>query len=276
MREHMKHRLRWSSLDVTAGVLGLLLATAGTSQAQPCPEVIYEYRYLKGTTPDLQLFSDPAFSHIDPDVNLTGQTPTSIDFPPLVTGEYREIGTWSTGVLFHRSPVPCHYITLYAYQPHVWVGLQDSDDSDKGKDKKDKIKDEDARFDLKAEMFLDDHLIAEGEVRCISGLSRKPADPKEIVIPFPEPSYLLFGGRTTRSHGPNVSDGDALFLRLSARVSSDSDGRCKGKKAQPGLSPTGLRLDTFAAGQPARVLLLGADVSCDSGICIDLGFPVKD
>jgi hypothetical protein len=273
----MKNHLRWSSLGITAGVAGLLLGIAGTSQAQPCPDVIYEYRYLKGTSPDLQLFSDPAFSHIDPNVNLTGQTPTSIDFPPLVIGEYREIGTWSTGVLFHRSPVPCHYLTLYAYQPHVWVGLQDSDDSDNSKDKKDKNKDDDARFDLKAELFLDDHLIADGEVRCIGGLSRKPADAREIVIPFPEPSYLLFGGHTTRNNGgSNVRDGDELFLRLSARVSSDSDGRCKGKKDQAGRSPTGLRLDTFAAGQPARILLLGADVSCDSGICIDLGYPVKD
>jgi hypothetical protein len=270
----MKRCLRRSALGVTTGVLGLLLGMARTSQAQPCPSVIYEYRYLNGTSPDLQLFSDPAFSHIDPDVNLTGQTPTSIDFPLLEVGDYKEIGTWSTGVVFHGFPAACHELNVfYAYQPHVWISLHDAAETDKSKDKN---KDEDTPFDLKAELFRDDDLVAEGEVRCITGLTRKPADAKEIVIPFPSPSYLLFGGHTTRSIGFPLRDGSELFLRLSARVSSDNDGHCKAKKNQPLRSPTGLRLDTFAAGQPAHVLLLGADVSCDSGICIDIGFPVRD
>lgn len=275
----MKHRLRWSSLGITAGALGMLLGMAGTSQAQPCPGFIYEYRYLRGTSPDLQLFSDPSFSHIDPDINLTGQTPTSIDFPPLVTGEYREIGTWSTGVIFHGSPAACRELNVfYAYQPHVWIGLQDTGETGKSKDKnKDKNKDEDAPFDLKAELFRDDVLVAEGEVRCITGLSRKAVDSKEIVIPFPSQSFLLFGGDTTRSNEFQVHDGSELFLRLSARVSSDNDGHCKGKKNQPGLLPPGLRLDTFAAGQPARVLLFGADVTCVPGQpCLTLGVPVRD
>src|ERR1700688_1207836 len=99
----MKHRLRWSSLGITAGVLGMLLGMARTSRADPCINFVYDFSYLRGTSPDLQLFSDQAFSHIDPDVNLTAQTPTSIDFPPLQAGEYREIGTWSTGA-FNGSP----------------------------------------------------------------------------------------------------------------------------------------------------------------------------
>jgi hypothetical protein len=270
---HMKHRLRWSSLGITAGVLGLLFGMARTVLAQPCPDVIYQFNYLKGTSPDLRLFSDPAFSNIDPDVNLTAQTPTSIDFPPLQVGQYNEIGTWRTGVLFDGSPAGCLDVYTYAYQPHVWVGLQDNDDKDKNKDKKDKIKDEDARFDLKAELFRNDDLVAEGEVRCITGMTRKPAEATEIVIPFPSPDSLLFGGPTTRSAGFYLHNGSELFLRLSARI-SDNDGHCHAKKGPAGRSSTGLRLETFAADQPARVLLFGAAV-CGT-VCIDLSAPVRD
>jgi hypothetical protein len=106
---------------------------------------------------------------------------------------------------------------------HAWLGLRNSDDQG-------------TQFDLRAELLVNDELVATGEQRCITGLTRNANLAKEAVV-----SWAPF-------RPVPVGPDDVLALRLLTRIGTTTTGaKCSG----PGGShnnATGLRLyyDTSA------------------------------
>jgi hypothetical protein len=110
---------------------------------------------------------------------------------------------------------------------HVWLGLKSSDDQG-------------TRFDLRAEVLKDGLPIASGEIYCITGIARNPANALEASVPF--------GPIADAELGP----ADALSLRVSARIGTDgNDAFCGGHS-----NAVGLRLYFDAMSRPARFGIL--------------------
>lgn len=105
----------------------------------------------------------------------------------------------------------------------VWVGLKNSDDQG-------------TRFDLRAELFINDTPVAEGVTRCIAGVTRNPAKAKEVPIAF-----------GSISGGGLVSD-DVLSFKVSTRIGTNpDDSKCPGHN-----NAVGLRLYYDAVSRPSR------------------------
>ena len=89
-------------------------------------------------------------------------------------------------------------------------------------------------------MYINDTLVAEGENRCITGVTRNPTRAKEVSIEFGPVSDGAFGS------------GDELSLRLLTRIGTNPDNtKCSG----PGGShnnAVGLRLYYDAVSRPSR------------------------
>jgi hypothetical protein len=78
---------------------------------------------------------------------------------------WKEIGTWS-------EPATGSPQTLTALGDlHVWLGLKNSDDQG-------------TRFDLQAEVLKNEIPIASGEIYCLAGITRNPANALEVSMPF--------------------------------------------------------------------------------------------
>jgi hypothetical protein len=105
----------------------------------------------------------------------------------------------------------------------LWIGLKNSDDQG-------------TQFDVRTELFLGGTLVAAGETRCITGVTRNPSLAKEISIPF----------------GPVLDGAGALSLKVLTRIGTNPDDtKCSG----PGGShnnAVGLRLYYDAANRPSR------------------------
>lgn len=242
----MANSARWlPRLIGSVSVFGLIVAMAEPSHAQldtegeillndhglkqarvACLQELF--LNLKGTAPDLALSPDGVF----------GLAPTFIDSPLLPKSRgnpYREIGTWGTGSLssFSAAHPECWGSggDNIVARPHVWLGLRNSDDQG-------------TRFDLKAELLLDDDVFGETEVHCVEGLTRNPAKAMEVVI-YPVPGD--FGAKV--ANGPILPTDGELRLRISARIGTDADGPCRGHS-----SSTGLRLYYDAESRPSHIL----------------------
>ena len=64
----------------------------------------------------------------------------------------------------------------------LWLGLKNSDDQG-------------TRVDVRAELSVNESLVAEGESRCVSNLKRNPAQAKQVSIPFgPVKDKVLVSG----------------------------------------------------------------------------------
>jgi hypothetical protein len=86
----------------------------------------------------------------------------------------------------------------------VWVGLKNSDDQG-------------TQFDVRAELYRQDVLIAVGETLCVTEVTNNPTKAKEVVIPFGALSNATFD-----RVGP-------LSLRVLTRVGTTEDGKkCSG------------------------------------------------
>ena len=141
---------------------------------------------------------------------------TSINFSG--GNPWKEIGTWSAPPAFTTG-------TLDSLSPlHGWVGLKTSDDIG-------------TRFDLRAEILKNGVLVGSGEVACITGVTRNPAQAMEVSVPFGPFSPTSFNGTA-----------DVLSARLLARIgTTDSGGFCGGHS-----NATGLRLYFDAISRPSR------------------------
>jgi hypothetical protein len=95
----------------------------------------------------------------------------------------------------------------------VWVGLKNSDDQG-------------TSFDIRAALYVNDELVAEGETRCVTGITRNPARAKLVSVPFLPLSSV------------ETASGDVVSMRVSARIGTNpDDSKCPGHN-----NATGLRL----------------------------------
>ncbi|HEX9190382.1 MAG TPA: hypothetical protein VGB87_25115, partial [Vicinamibacteria bacterium] len=109
----------------------------------------------------------------------------------------------------------------------VWGGLKSSDDQG-------------TAFDVRAEVRVDGVLVAEGEARCVTGLTRNPSRARPVEVTFP-----------ALSPGGTAGDGE-LSLTVLARVGTDgAGGRCSGPGATH-ASAVGLRVYFDSLSRPSR------------------------
>lgn len=105
----------------------------------------------------------------------------------------------------------------------VWIGLKNSDDQG-------------TSFDLRAEFLKNGTVIASGEARCITGVTRNADKAKEVTVPL----SLIANG--------DVVAGDVLSLKISTRIGTNPNGtRCAGHS-----NAVGLRLYYDGATRPSR------------------------
>jgi hypothetical protein len=106
----------------------------------------------------------------------------------------------------------------------VWVGLKNSDDQG-------------TAFDLRAELYRNGALVNEGEIRCITGVTRNANLAKSVGVPF-----------SSAGPSPSAQPGDVVSLKVLTRIGTNPDGtRCPGH-----ANALGLRLYFDAADRPAR------------------------
>jgi hypothetical protein len=131
------------------------------------------------------------------------------------------------------------------------IGLKNSDDQG-------------AQFDVRVEILKNDVPVAAGLHRCVTGVTRNPANATEVLVTFDPISPLL------------MESGDVLKLRVSARIGTNLDGtKCLGPGGSHN-SATGLRLyygsvsrpsgfDVTITPLPSKELFLQSD----GGACIN-------
>ena len=113
----------------------------------------------------------------------------------------------------------------------LWVGLKNSDDQG-------------TRFDVKSGLYVNDTLVAEGETRCVIGITRNPANAKEVTVPFGPVSIN------------SLVSGDVVSLKVRTRIGTNPDGsKCGGHN-----NAVGLRLYYDAQSRPSR---FGAAITPD-------------
>ncbi len=113
----------------------------------------------------------------------------------------------------------------------VWLGLKNSDDQG-------------TRFDVRVVLRADGGIVAEGLVRCVTGITRNPSNAKEVTVPFG-----TFAPETLNS-------GDVLSLEVLTRIGTNPDeSRCGGHS-----NAVGLRLYYDSANRASQ---FGAEITPD-------------
>jgi hypothetical protein len=121
--------------------------------------------------------------------------------------------------------------TADAIDGNFWVGLKNSDDQG-------------TQFDLRAELYINDILVSQGETLCVTGITRNPLYAKEVTVPFDPISNGIY----------NL--GDVLYLRVLTRIGTNPDGsKCSGHN-----NAVGLRLYYDSPTRPSGI---GAEISPD-------------
>jgi parallel beta-helix repeat protein len=115
----------------------------------------------------------------------------------------------------------------------VWVGLKNSDDQG-------------TQFDVRAELYRQNVLIAVGETLCVTEVTNNPTKAKEVVIPFGALSNATFD---------RVG---SLSLRILTRIGTTEDGKkCSGPGGSHG-SAVGLKLYYDAVNRAEK---FGAEIT---------------
>ncbi len=192
---------------VVAVVLGLLVvggagAPRASSPPDPCPDPVFHLHRSSG--------GDLLLEQTAP----TATTPNFTDSPALTRAAgYQPIGTWETYV---TEPL-CQLVDLSDLI--VFLGLRNSDDQG-------------TRFDLLAEALVDNSVVATGELTCITGVTRNPANALQVTVPFGPVTVTHFHGE--------------IALRLSTRIGTPANA-CPGH-----ASATGLRVYYDATTRDSR------------------------
>jgi hypothetical protein len=110
----------------------------------------------------------------------------------------------------------------------LWIGLKNGDDQG-------------TQFDLRTELSINGSIVAEGESRCITGITRNPGSAKEVNVRFEPGSAGV------------LATGDVVSLAVLTRIGSNpNDTKCSG----PGGSHSnavGLRLYYDSLNRPSNV-----------------------
>jgi hypothetical protein len=117
---------------------------------------------------------------------------------------WREIGAWNAGSVGG---------TVTALSDlHVWLGLKNSDDQG-------------TRFDLRAEIYRNEELVAAGLTRCIQGITRNANQAKEVAVALELPASTDFDETE-----------DELKLTVLTRIGTNPDDtKCSGHNNAVGL-----------------------------------------
>ena len=118
--------------------------------------------------------------------------------------------------------------TLTSLSPAtLWIGLKNSDDQG-------------TQFDLRIEVYKNSTLVASGQMLCITGVTRNPAQAKQVMVSF-DPFAPV-----------GMSSGNVLSLKVLTRIGTNPNGtKCSG----PGGShnnAVGLRLYYDAVSRSSR------------------------
>ncbi|MBY0277459.1 DUF11 domain-containing protein [Candidatus Binatia bacterium] len=117
----------------------------------------------------------------------------------------------------------------------LWAGLKNSDDQGTG-------------FDFRAELYAGDVLIAAGEARCISGLTRNAARARRLQIPL----------AATPAGSDVPATGSLLELRVLARIGTTPDGQRCPKTSHTNARGVRLYYDGVASRSHLALALGGA------------------
>jgi YVTN family beta-propeller protein len=118
----------------------------------------------------------------------------------------------------------------------VWVGLKNSDDQG-------------TQFDLRAEVYVNQTLVAAGEALCVTGITRNPSKATEVGIAFGAPS------------GATYASGDTVSVRVLTRIGTTAGGsKCSGPGGSHS-SAVGLQLYYDSTSRPSR---LGVELTAGS------------
>ncbi len=130
---------------------------------------------------------------------------------------FKEVGTWT-------SPMVAAFDATGAL--HTWIGLKNSDDQG-------------TRFDLRAELYKNGILLAQGLIRCIQGVTRNPDSAEAVTVPFGLlPTTVLEGS-------------DGLSLRILTRIGTNPDDTACGGHS----NAVGLRLYFDSTNRPSSFAL---------------------
>ena len=131
---------------------------------------------------------------------------------------WKDVGAWPAAASLTAG-------TLTALSDlHVWLGLKNSDDQG-------------TQFDLRAEVLKNGTVIASGLTRCLTGITRNPANAKEATVAFGSVPATPFNGTS-----------DALSVKISTRIGTNPDDtKCPGHN-----NAVGLRLYFDAVSRNAR------------------------
>src|SRR3989338_2680414 len=143
-------------------------------------------------------------------ISPTDTTAKFKDSTAIYRTTYQEIGTWTA------APAATAMRLSSLTDLHVWIGLKNSDDQG-------------TYFDLRAELRKNGAVIASGETKTIQGVTRNPANAKEVAVAF---------GPIT---GDQFNPGDVLSIKILTKV-ADSCGH---------NNAVGLRLYYDAVSRPS-------------------------
>ena len=133
---------------------------------------------------------------------------------------WQEIGAWSA------SPEATAGTVQTLSDMRLWLGLRNSDDQG-------------TRFDLRAELYKSDELMASRLLRCVTGFTR--GTPAEVAVAFDSFTPATFDGSS-----------DVLTLRLLTRIGTNpNDTKCPGHS-----SATGLRVYFDGLDQASRLEII--------------------
>ncbi|SLM48094.1 conserved exported protein of unknown function [Nitrospira japonica] len=137
---------------------------------------------------------------------------------------WKEIGTWTA------SPSLSSGTLTAPSNLNIWVGLKNSDDQG-------------TQFDVQAEVYKNSSLVAAGETRCVTGVTRNDNLAKQVAVAI-----------TTLLGGSFNGTSDVLSLKISTRIGTNADStKCSG----PGGShnnATGLRVYFDSTSRPAALV----------------------
>jgi hypothetical protein len=151
---------------------------------------------------------NPATLFLD-DISPVASTAKYKDSPAVTFSggnPWQTVGTWTA------NPGLSHGFIAELSEVRVWLGLKNSDDQG-------------TQFDVRAEVYKNDELIASGLSRCISGITRNANKAKEVAtaLDMQEPTQL--NGAT-----------DVLSLVVSTRIGTNPDNtKCAGHNNAVGL-----------------------------------------
>jgi hypothetical protein len=188
--------------DIVAGLNGVtgLALGFGAESAPAAPTVVFLHGSGANANP-ATLFLDSAAP--------TTSTAKYRDSAGVKFGggnQWKAIGTWVADPSFTSGSLSA------LGELRVWLGLKNSDDQG-------------TRFDLAAEVWKNGALVAQGEALCVTGVTRNPAQAKEVTVSFQPFSAASFDGSS-----------DVLSLKLLTRIGTNgSGGFCGGHSNAVGL-----------------------------------------